>query len=141
MAADTGASLPALVRRFLARGLQDGRAPRRFPLVGPAGADRVDEFMGGARRGGELRVSLLGVPLQRLRGPETTTGIRPYPSGKDFVPRPWGGDFGDCAGLGSTRVPNRRRGVVGRARKTGLSTGAAGLTRSASVLLRNAAHG
>lgn len=33
------------------------------------------------------------------------TGVRPYPQGKSFVPRPWGGDFGDYADHSGIRVP------------------------------------
>lgn len=43
----------------------------RFPLLGPLSLSVVDELRGG--RGG-LDVRLLGVPLQRQRGPETTVG-------------------------------------------------------------------
>jgi uncharacterized protein DUF6544 len=33
------------------------------------------------------------------------TGVRPFPVGKSFVPRPWGGDFGEYERLAGTRVP------------------------------------
>lgn len=33
------------------------------------------------------------------------TGVRPFPVGKTFVPRPWGGAFGDHASFDGTRVP------------------------------------
>ena len=134
----------------------------RFPIVGPLALTVVDEIADGA---GQLRVSLLGIPLQTEKGPETTvgqlmrylaelawaphaiaanrklewrevganeievaceaggeraevrwqfnkggdlkgaTGERPYPAGETFVPRPWGGDFGEYASLGGVRVP------------------------------------
>jgi hypothetical protein len=134
----------------------------RFPIVGPLALTVVDEMAGGI---GQLRVSLLGIPLQTDKGAETTvgqamrylaelawaphaiaanrklewhevdannvevaceaggerasvrwqfndvgdlvgaTGLRPYPRGKTFVPRPWGGDFGPYASLGGVRVP------------------------------------
>jgi hypothetical protein len=34
------------------------------------------------------------------------TGVRPFPVGKTFVPRRWGGDFGDYATFDGTRVPS-----------------------------------
>jgi hypothetical protein len=43
----------------------------RFPLAGPLALHVVDSYADGA---GELAVRLLGVPLQRERGPETTAG-------------------------------------------------------------------
>jgi hypothetical protein len=43
----------------------------RFPILGPLAMTVVDGFGDGA---GELRVSLLGIPLQRQRGPETDVG-------------------------------------------------------------------
>jgi len=43
----------------------------RFPIVGPLAMTVVDEFADGA---GQLRVSLLGIPLQTLTGPETNVG-------------------------------------------------------------------
>lgn len=133
-----------------------------FPIVGPLEMRVVDEFADGA---GQLRVSLLGIPLQTQRGPETTvgeamrylaelawaphaiaanrelewhetgehtvevscetavgraavrwafdeggdlvgaTGVRPFPSARTFVPRPWGGDFREYASFDGTRVP------------------------------------
>ncbi len=33
------------------------------------------------------------------------TGTRPFPVGKTFVPRPWGGDFGDFERFSGTRIP------------------------------------
>jgi hypothetical protein len=33
------------------------------------------------------------------------TGTRPFPVGKTFVPRPWGGDFGDFESFSGTRIP------------------------------------
>lgn len=33
------------------------------------------------------------------------TGTRPFPIGKTFVPRPWGGDFGDFERFAGTRIP------------------------------------
>jgi hypothetical protein len=43
----------------------------RFPLAGPLALHVVDSYSDGA---GELSVSLLGLPLQRERGRETTAG-------------------------------------------------------------------
>lgn len=43
----------------------------RFPIVGPLALTVVDEFAAGE---GQLRVSLLGLPLQTQRGPETAVG-------------------------------------------------------------------
>ena len=43
----------------------------RFPIVGPLAMTVVDEFAAGE---GRLRVSLLGLPLQTQRGPETDVG-------------------------------------------------------------------
>jgi hypothetical protein len=43
----------------------------RFPIVGPLAMTVVDEFADGK---GQLRVSLLGIPLQTQKGPETTVG-------------------------------------------------------------------
>jgi hypothetical protein len=43
----------------------------RFPIVGPLAMTVVDQMAGGE---GELRVSLLGFPLQTQTGPETTVG-------------------------------------------------------------------
>lgn len=134
----------------------------RFPIVGPLAMTVVDEFADGD---GQLRVSLLAIPLQTLKGPETTvgqamrylaelawapqaiaanrelewrdvdertvevacgvaaagatvrwqfddagelvgaTGIRPFPVRKGFVMKPWGGDFGEHASFGGTRIP------------------------------------
>jgi hypothetical protein len=37
--------------------------------------------------------------------PAGARGVRPFPDGKTFVPRPWGGDFGEYASFGGTRVP------------------------------------
>jgi hypothetical protein len=34
------------------------------------------------------------------------TGVRPLPVGKSFVPRRWGGDFGEYAEFAGTRVPS-----------------------------------
>jgi hypothetical protein len=34
-----------------------------------------------------------------------TTGVRPRPVGKTFVPTPWGGDFGDYTSFQGTRIP------------------------------------
>jgi hypothetical protein len=135
----------------------------RFPIVGPLAMTVVDEFADGA---GQLRVSLLGIPLQTLTGPETNvgeamrylaelgwapqaiaanrelawrdvddrtvevecgvadakaavrwgfdaegdlvraTGVRPFPLGKMFVPRRWGGDCGEYEDFAGTRVPS-----------------------------------
>jgi hypothetical protein len=33
------------------------------------------------------------------------TGTRPYPTGKEFVPRTWGGDFADYSSFAGIRVP------------------------------------
>jgi len=33
------------------------------------------------------------------------TGSRPFPVGKTFVPRPWGGDFADFESVSGTRIP------------------------------------
>jgi hypothetical protein len=43
----------------------------RFPIAGPLALTVTDELAGGA---GRLRVSLLGIPLQTQRGPETSVG-------------------------------------------------------------------
>jgi hypothetical protein len=43
----------------------------RFPLAGPLAMTVVDGFGDGA---GQLRVSLLGIPLQTQKGPETNVG-------------------------------------------------------------------
>jgi hypothetical protein len=43
----------------------------RFPLLGPLSVNVVDEYADG---GGNLEVRLLGLPLQRDRGPETVAG-------------------------------------------------------------------
>ena len=43
----------------------------RFPIVGPLGLTVVDEY---AEGDGQLRVSLLGIPLQTLKGPEMAVG-------------------------------------------------------------------
>jgi hypothetical protein len=134
----------------------------RFPIVGPLAMTVVDEFADGV---GQLRVSLLGIPLQTQKGPETSigeamrylaelawapqaiaanhqlewqevdertvdvgcdvvdekaavrwdfdaqgdlvraTGMRPFPVGKSFERRRWGGDFGEYTDFGGTRVP------------------------------------
>jgi len=134
----------------------------RFPIVGPLALTVVDEF---AEGDGQLRVSLLGIPLQTQKGAETAvgeamrylaelawapqaiaanrelewravdertvevacevatarvavrwefndagdlvgaTGVRPFSVAKTFVPRPWGGDFGEYASFAGTRVP------------------------------------
>jgi hypothetical protein len=134
----------------------------RFPIVGPLSMTVVDEFADGV---GQLRVSLLGIPLQTQKGPETSigeamrylaelawapqaiaanrelawrevderavevacdlgaakatvrwefdaagdlvraTGVRPFPIGKAFERRRWGGDFGEYTHFGDTRVP------------------------------------
>ncbi len=37
--------------------------------------------------------------------PVGVTGERPFPVGKSFVSRPWGGDFGEYASFGGTRAP------------------------------------
>jgi hypothetical protein len=34
------------------------------------------------------------------------TGVRPFPVGKTFVPRRWGGDFAEYIDFGGTRVPS-----------------------------------
>jgi len=135
----------------------------RFPIAGPVAMTVVDGLADGK---GRLRVSLLGIPLQAQKGPETTVGeamrylaelawapqaiaenrelewreveersvevayqaaaaraavrwefdeagdlacargVRPFPVGKTFVPRPWGGDYGDYASFAGTRVPS-----------------------------------
>jgi hypothetical protein len=135
----------------------------RFPIVGPLAMTVVDGFSDGA---GQLRVSLLGIPLQTQTGTETNvgeamrylaelpwaphaiaanrelewrdvdertvevdcdvagakaavrwefndagdffraTGVRPFPVGKTFVPTHWGGDFGEYADFGGSRVPS-----------------------------------
>ena len=43
----------------------------RFPLVGPLALTVVDEFADGR---GRLRLSLLGIPLRTMTGPETNVG-------------------------------------------------------------------
>ncbi len=43
----------------------------RFPLVGPLALTVVDEFADGS---GRLRLSLLGIPLRTMMGPETNLG-------------------------------------------------------------------
>ncbi len=43
----------------------------RFPLVGPLALTVVDEFADGD---GRLRLSLLGIPLKTIEGPETNVG-------------------------------------------------------------------
>ncbi len=43
----------------------------RFPLVGPLALTVVDEFADGS---GRLRLSLLGIPLRTMMGPETNVG-------------------------------------------------------------------
>ena len=43
----------------------------RFPIAGPLAMTVIDELAGGV---GQLRVSLLGIPLQTQNGPETTVG-------------------------------------------------------------------
>src|SRR6266508_3837910 len=135
----------------------------RFPIVGPLAMTVVDGFAGGT---GQLRVSLLGIPLQTQTGPETdvgeamrylaelawapqaiaanrelewrdiddrtvevgcgvatakaavrwefndagdfvrATGVRPFPVGKTFMPRRWGGDYGEYTDFAGTRVPS-----------------------------------
>ena len=134
----------------------------RFPIFGPLAMTVVDGFADGT---GQLRVSLLGIPLQTQSGPETdvgeamrylaelawapqaiaanrelewrdidertvevecavadaraavrwefdelgdlvrATGVRPFPVGKTFERRRWGGNFGEYAGFAGTRVP------------------------------------
>lgn len=134
----------------------------RFPIAGPLSMTVVDAFADGT---GQLRVSLLGIPLQTQTGPETdvgeamrylaeiawapqaiarnrelewrdvaertvevecdvarakatvrwefdasgdlvrATGTRPFPVGKTFELKHWGGDFGEYAEFASTRVP------------------------------------
>jgi hypothetical protein len=132
-----------------------------FPLVGPLAMTVVDQLAEGK---GQLRVSLLGLPLQTQTGPETTvgeamrylaelvwappaitanralgwrelderalevtasvparvavrwrfddngdlleaTGELPFPVGKSFVSRLWGGRFGEYASFGGVRAP------------------------------------
>jgi hypothetical protein len=135
----------------------------RFPIVGPFAITVIDGFADGV---GQLRVSLLGIPLQTQTGPETNlgeamrylaelawapqaiaanpelewrdvderrvevecdsaagkavvrwefddvgdlvraTGLRPFPVGKSFVPKRWGGDFGEYRDYSGTRVPS-----------------------------------
>ena len=43
----------------------------RFPIVGPLAVTVVDEFADGI---GRLRLSLLGIPLKTMKGPETNVG-------------------------------------------------------------------
>ena len=43
----------------------------RFPIVGPLALTVVDEFADGI---GQLRLSLLGIPLRTMKGPETNVG-------------------------------------------------------------------
>lgn len=134
----------------------------RFPILGPLALTVVDEFTNGD---GQLRVSLLGIPLQTEKGPETAvgeamrylaelawapqaivanrelewqeidnesvevacrvgatrvavrwrfnedgdvagvTGMRPFLVGKTFVPRRWGGEFGEYATFRGIRAP------------------------------------
>ena len=134
----------------------------RFPILGPLALAVLDEFSNGD---GQLRVSLLGVPLQTEKGPETAvgeamrylaelpwapqaivanrelewqgidnesievacrvgatrvavrwhfnedgdvagaTGMRPFLVGKTFVPRRWGGEFGEYATVHGIRAP------------------------------------
>jgi len=134
----------------------------RFPIAGPLGLTVVDEY---AEGDGQLRVSLLGIPLQTEKGPETSvgqamrylaelawapqaiaandelewrttgprsvevatlvgstrvavqldfdeagdivraTGVRPFPLGKTYEPRPWGGDVAEYASFDGTRIP------------------------------------
>lgn len=130
----------------------------RFRLVGPLALSVCDEL---DQAGGRLRVSLLGIPLQTERGPETTVGqamrylaelawapqaiaanrelewrvlddstvevtgcgakvrwdfdevgdlvhvagVRPLREGRAFVPRQWGGAFGEYASFAGARVP------------------------------------
>jgi hypothetical protein len=33
------------------------------------------------------------------------SGTRPFPAGRTFVPKPWGGDFGDFGNFSGTRIP------------------------------------
>lgn len=63
-------------RRFTAVQLLDAERiafswRARFPIAGPLALDVVDAYAGGV---GELTVRLLGIPVQRQRGPETTVG-------------------------------------------------------------------
>jgi hypothetical protein len=167
----------------------------RFPIVGPPAMTVVDGFADGA---GQLRVSLLGVPLQTQAGPETSvgeamrylaelgwapqaiaanrelewrdvdertvevecsvaeakaavrwefdakgdlvraTGVRPFPVGKAFVARRWGGDFGEYEEFAGIRAPSsgeawwelpEGRFVYWRCRITALVTARAGRGR------------
>jgi hypothetical protein len=49
------------------------------------------------------------IPPHRDPASSTTfraTGVRPFPIGKSFVPRLWGGDFGEYTDFAGTRVPS-----------------------------------
>ena len=68
------------------------------------------------------------------------TGTRPFPVGKSFVPRPWGGDFGEFDRLAGTRIPTlgeawwdlpEGRFVYWRGRITGLELVGSGRVRGA----------
>jgi hypothetical protein len=134
----------------------------RFPLLGPLAMKVVDGYADGE---GELVVRLLGLPIQRQRGPETSIGealrylaelpwvphaiahnrelewrqldersvevatqlgperlrvltefdtrgdivrtaaTRPRLDGKNWVPTPWAGEFGDYKVLSGIRIP------------------------------------
>jgi len=137
----------------------------RFPLLGPLSLHVIDDYADGD---GKLEVRLLGIPLQRQRGPETVSGEalrylaelpfappaivlndqlewtsidersatvattvagarlavtleanndgdivhsssenRLFKVGREWVPRPWGGNFGDYQALGGIRIPTR----------------------------------
>jgi hypothetical protein len=136
----------------------------RFPLLGPLALTVVDEY---AEGDGQLAVRLLGLPVQRQRGPETVSGealrylaelafappailhnrelewreldertaevattvrderltvklevdddgdivhasseMRRYKLGDEWVPTPWGGDFGDYQTFGGLHIPS-----------------------------------
>jgi hypothetical protein len=44
--------------------------------------------------------------LDDAGGPVRATGVRPFPTGKGFVDRRWGGDFGNYRDFAGTRVPS-----------------------------------
>ena len=71
----------------------------RFPIVGPLALTVVDEF---AEGDGQLRVSLLGIPLQTQKGPEVPEDPEaPRPAASDCT-------FGNNATLPAVAVGDRR---------------------------------
>jgi|SRR5579884_129499 len=137
----------------------------RFPVLGALKLQVVDDY---ANRDGKLEVRLLGLPLQRQRGPETVNGealrylaelpfappamilnetlewrgvdehtvevattvngerlavcfetnhdgdfvhssstMRLFKAGNEWVPTPWGGKFGHYETIGGMRIPTR----------------------------------